>query len=1251
MAHFAATVIVDEAHIDALRRDVLMIARAADNVASLEDIDQVTLAIRAWRKRWDTFATTLRQDLERRLHQADQPYDSKYNANPPSKGDAEYYLNRALAPMWEFDSELGRNPRTDTVLKDAYGNPWKPPEEVFEDTARFYLDHGYAATREDAVREAARYHDRRPPSTKAEAEAAAVAKWKAEATKWTRRLRDKARKAWDTLNEYVTWLGGARGGTRPLEVVHPEEEIVTIAGFRVVFRGFAESPHKDKLDAVKTGLERYRAGAAARVPLMLKMTPPIFVEWTFEPTTGGDAAGYYTPNRVTITPWAIGADIDRFVKTLAHEVGHHLFQVYLAGDASTAWSRFIRGDYRDLNLREALAVMGQVGATSIIDKSLMAADPILHLQLSTLMYEPAYKHITDWLFADSIREYLEKGGSPVVRVPIHPITGYSGKNSEEAFCEALGNLVAYGPKAVPNVVLGMLRSVLGGKMKIAARVAAAWLTRIASGSAGFHGWGISPEAMRMDGPPFDRPSGGHVPLDQDTLDELTSGSDKVAARPIRIDRNQVDDLTRRIVDAMRREGEGRENEPVGVREGILEDQFTGITVDGSPSTVLVVVTSGRGSVDPFVSGGGFGRVTGGPYKGAPIILVQLDGRHLWHTFGQYEVIGKYLNNLLMHEITHAMDRIRRDEPAVSRGGNIPTTDDVDLGAYYNDPHEVRAYMRQIYEEIRPLVLGSMGKGILRGKWGLGGAIGRFLRVDHTWKLVSPHLTRENRNRILKGLVTAFEDDLPDVPLAPARVAAAWLTRIAWAGGACNPSTLSTAWITPEGEFIPVPPRETHSTWANAHLADDPGFLDQRYGAARYLTDTLGWVRLVNAYTLETGPRGASNRAMQTAVDTLIDCVVQRRDIDIELDTMTFELGSRTLHPTIADFVAEYGTSGQVEAMYSRLMSRTAASRPRYKDKKEVPKADGSGTTTVYQYGPRQVANRHKEKAERIEGLRGRIGDLRGRIKADLKSKDPETRLTALAIALIDATYERVGNDESADNGHYGVTGWTMDHITFSKDGKRATIKYVGKSGVKHEKKIDDSNLVNALKACCGDKGKDEHILSEGDVRVKSSMVNDYLRKFDITAKDLRGFHANREMQERLRAIRRDGPELPHARKDRDAILKDEFAQALEGAAKAVGHESSTLRKQYLVPWLEDTYMKDGTIIDRLDKVASTLDGWTFTATKSITEQEDDEANRLVRRSPKLKPSRDDSKRERMQVADPDLPARDKDLSLNYKDNG
>jgi hypothetical protein len=41
---------------------------------------------------------------------------------------------------------------------------------------------------------------------------------------------------------------------------------------------------------------------------------------------------------------------------------------------------------------------------------------------------------------------------------------------------------------------------------------------------------------------------------------------------------------------------------------------------------------------------------------------------------------------------------------------------------------------------------------------LGGTIERLLRSNTTWKDIEPYLTRKNRNRILKGLVTAFEDD-------------------------------------------------------------------------------------------------------------------------------------------------------------------------------------------------------------------------------------------------------------------------------------------------------------------------------------------------------------------------------------------------------------------------------------------------------------------------------------------------------------
>jgi len=341
----------------------------------------------------------------------------------------------------------------------------------------------------------------------------------------------------------------------------------------------------------------------------------------------------------------------------------------------------------------------------------------------------------------------------------------------------------------------------------------------------------------------------------------------------------------------------------------------------------------------------------------------------------------------------------------------------------------------------------------------------------------------------------------------------------------------------------------------------------------------------------------------------------------------------------------------------KWIEKTAESK--YKEKKKVPKADGSGTTTVYVYGPRQIANRNKEKAERVEKLRHSMKDLRKQVHDDLDAKDDKTRLTALAIALIDATFERVGNDDSADEGHFGVTGWLKKHLTFGKG--KATIKYVGKSGVKHEKVVDDANLVKALRGCCEDKSPDDPILSfgsedaEGPVKITSRDVNAYLKPFDVTAKDLRGFHANREMQEQLRSLRKKGPELPKGRKDKDKILKDEFKKALEATAEAVGHEASTLRTQYLVPGLEDAFMKDGTVIDNLKdaSVERVVTAWfQRVATKTQGEREEAEAERLVRQSPSKKPSRDDSKRERMKVQDdPDVDGKDKDLSLNYKDTG
>lgn len=242
----------------------------------------------------------------------------------------------------------------------------------------------------------------------------------------------------------------------------------------------------------------------------------------------------------------------------------------------------------------------------------------------------------------------------------------------------------------------------------------------------------------------------------------------------------------------------------------------------------------------------------------------------------------------------------------------------------------------------------------------------------------------------------------------------------------------------------------------------------------------------------------------------------------------------------------------------------------YKSKKTVKTKDGD-EMTVYEYGPRQIQKRHREKADRLEKLHHQLDDLMDQVYEDLKCDDKKRCQAALAVALINETFERVGNEESANEGHFGVTGWQVDHI--KPQGATLQVTYVGKSGVSQKKTIRDKVLVDAVKKLLkGKSGKDE-LLEDID----ASDVNAYLKDYDITAKDIRGYHANDQMRSALKRLRKKGPELPHARKEKDKILKEEFKTALEETAKAVGHEPSTLKSQYLVPTLEESYLHDGTI--------------------------------------------------------------------------
>lgn len=258
-----------------------------------------------------------------------------------------------------------------------------------------------------------------------------------------------------------------------------------------------------------------------------------------------------------------------------------------------------------------------------------------------------------------------------------------------------------------------------------------------------------------------------------------------------------------------------------------------------------------------------------------------------------------------------------------------------------------------------------------------------------------------------------------------------------------------------------------------------------------------------------------------------------------------------------------------------------AKTAKFKSKKNVKTPDGE-TMVVYEYSDRQIANRNKAKAEQVEKLRKGIKTLMAQVKKDLSSKDDATRLTALAVALMNETFERVGNDTSAKEGHFGVTGWQKKHVSFR--GGKARVKYVGKSGVEHDKLVEDASVVTALKEAVKGLSPTDSITGT----VGASQVNAYLSKYDITAKDMRGYHANAEMLSRLKDIRSKGGELPEDKKEREKLLKDEFKEALEETAAAVGHSPTMLRNSYLVPGFEEKYLKNGILPTKLNKKGSSV---------------------------------------------------------------
>ena len=209
-----------------------------------------------------------------------------------------------------------------------------------------------------------------------------------------------------------------------------------------------------------------------------------------------------------------------------------------------------------------------------------------------------------------------------------------------------------------------------------------------------------------------------------------------------------------------------------------------------------------------------------------------------------------------------------------------------------------------------------------------------------------------------------------------------------------------------------------------------------------------------------------------------------------------------------------------------------------------------------------------------------LSELRGTIDGDLRRPGFDHRkMSALVLALMDATLIRVGNDEYArTNGTFGLTTLTRRHVVMASGEVR--FRFVGKGGVRHEVDIDDRRLARLVRRCHELGGRELFSFRDESgeiVRVDSADANDYLRSVVGDAHSVKTFRTWGASALAVDRLARD-PDLAEDRRTMIAVI--------DLVAARLGNTRAVARSSYLHPGLPD-WVADGRLRSAWERARTT----------------------------------------------------------------
>jgi DNA topoisomerase I len=222
----------------------------------------------------------------------------------------------------------------------------------------------------------------------------------------------------------------------------------------------------------------------------------------------------------------------------------------------------------------------------------------------------------------------------------------------------------------------------------------------------------------------------------------------------------------------------------------------------------------------------------------------------------------------------------------------------------------------------------------------------------------------------------------------------------------------------------------------------------------------------------------------------------------------------------------------------------------------------------YRYHALWQKSRNESKFSRLIDFGNAVKKLRKQITSDLRKKTlSEDKVIATVLALMDATYIRVGNNHyEKTNKSYGLTTLKDKHVEIS--GEKIRFSFVGKKGIHHTISLRNKRLARIVKQCRDIPGKalfqyydqagNRHTLDSGK-------VNSYIRKYtedSFTTKDLRTWSASVCA---LRGFLNSDPV------DNETARKKKTVEILDLVSEQLGNTRTVCKKYYVHPQILALY--------------------------------------------------------------------------------